>query len=347
MRVTPTGTAVWAHRTVDCPPDCIQKDFHRPPPMGISAGARKGVTDFYAKEAKRLGYVARSALKLSEIQAKFGVIRRGGLVLDLGCHPGAWLQVACQALGPPPPGPPSATARGGGGSDGGVVLGVDLRETETAGMRHVDERVVAMQGDVFDLNENAVRNLEPVRRISEWNARRREGASVGAGEDPAPRGNPERRPTRRLFTTILSDMAPSTSGNAASDAALSYELAEAAVRLALGPGVLDVVDDGNDGDGEEEERWERSDSRGDAGGGSPGKGEGGSEERGLLRKGGNLVIKLLEGPGGGRHDLQTMCKPAFESFKWYRPKATRRESKEVFLIGMGRREYSCASLAGW
>ena len=315
--------------------------------MGISAGARKGVTDFYAKEAKRLGYVARSALKLSEIQAKFGVIRRGGLVLDLGCHPGAWLQVACQALGRPPPGPPSATARGGGGSDGGVVLGVDLRETETAGMRHVDERVVAMQGDVFDLNENAVRNLEPVRRISEWNARRREGASFGAGEDPAPRGNPERRPTRRLFTTILSDMAPSTSGNAASDAALSYELAEAAVRLALGPGVLDVVDDGNDGDGEEEERWERSDSRGDAGGGSPGKGEGGSEERGLLRKGGNLVIKLLEGPGGGRHDLQTMCKPAFESFKWYRPKATRRESKEVFLIGMGRREYSCASLAGW
>ena len=25
----------------------------------------------------------------------------GGTVLDLGCHPGAWLQVACQSLGAP------------------------------------------------------------------------------------------------------------------------------------------------------------------------------------------------------------------------------------------------------
>jgi hypothetical protein len=42
---------------------------------------------------------------------------------------------------------------------------------------------------------------------------------------------------RRMFTTILSDMAPSTSGSKPRDAHLSYELAEAAVRLALGRAV--------------------------------------------------------------------------------------------------------------
>jgi len=62
---------------------------------------RKGVTDFFSKEAKRLGFVARSSFKLQEMQTKFGVIKKGGTVLDLGCHPGAWLQVACQSLGAP------------------------------------------------------------------------------------------------------------------------------------------------------------------------------------------------------------------------------------------------------
>ena len=39
------------------------------------------------------GYVARSAFKLLEIQQKHKLIPQGGQVLDLGCHPGAWLQV--------------------------------------------------------------------------------------------------------------------------------------------------------------------------------------------------------------------------------------------------------------
>lgn len=39
------------------------------------------------------GYVARSAFKLQEIQQKHKLIPPGGQVLDLGCHPGAWLQV--------------------------------------------------------------------------------------------------------------------------------------------------------------------------------------------------------------------------------------------------------------
>ena len=43
------------------------------------------------------GYVARSAYKLQEIQEKHKLIKPGSQVLDLGCHPGAWLQVQCAA----------------------------------------------------------------------------------------------------------------------------------------------------------------------------------------------------------------------------------------------------------
>lgn len=45
----------------------------------------------------------------------------GGKVLDLGCVPGAWLQVSCQQLGPH--------------DRGGLVLGVDIQEVRgTTGM---------------------------------------------------------------------------------------------------------------------------------------------------------------------------------------------------------------------
>ena len=80
----------------------------------VAAGARKGLTDFYAKEAKRLGYVARSAFKLLELSDRFGILRKGAHVLDLGCHPGAWTQVACRALGHP--------------DEGGGVLGGSERD---------------------------------------------------------------------------------------------------------------------------------------------------------------------------------------------------------------------------
>lgn len=52
--------------------------------------------DFYYKEAKRLGYRARSAFKLIEIQNRFKVIRKGDKIIDLGASPGGWSQVAIE-----------------------------------------------------------------------------------------------------------------------------------------------------------------------------------------------------------------------------------------------------------
>lgn len=53
--------------------------------------------DKYFRQAKSEGYRARSAYKLQEINQRFRLIRRGGIVLDLGAAPGSWSQVALEA----------------------------------------------------------------------------------------------------------------------------------------------------------------------------------------------------------------------------------------------------------
>ena len=50
--------------------------------------------------------------KLKQIQEKFGIIRKGDSVLDIGCHPGGWTQVAVEEVG-----------------ESGKVIGVDLLVT--------------------------------------------------------------------------------------------------------------------------------------------------------------------------------------------------------------------------
>ena len=65
--------------------------------------------DTYARRAAEQGYLARSAFKLERIDERFGVLRPGFRVLDLGAAPGSWLQVASKSVGPR-----------------GLVVGVDL-----------------------------------------------------------------------------------------------------------------------------------------------------------------------------------------------------------------------------
>jgi|TARA_B110000495_G_C22900326_1_gene525346 23S rRNA (uridine2552-2'-O)-methyltransferase len=68
--------------------------------------------DPWRREARSKGYRARSAYKLKQIQDRFGIIRKGDSVLDIGCHPGGWTQVVVEEVG-----------------DGGVTIGVDLLST--------------------------------------------------------------------------------------------------------------------------------------------------------------------------------------------------------------------------
>ena len=54
------------------------------------------LNDPYVARAKREGYRSRAAFKLTEIDDRFHLIRKGSRVVDLGCAPGGWLQVALE-----------------------------------------------------------------------------------------------------------------------------------------------------------------------------------------------------------------------------------------------------------
>ncbi|GLJ49353.1 hypothetical protein SUGI_1043640 [Cryptomeria japonica] len=105
-----------------------------------------GAPDFFYREAHRLGYVARSAFKLMEIQKQYKVIKPGASVLDLGCAPGAWLQVACQNLGPL--------------TKGGAIIGVDVKKVKVP-TAHCDGRVQTFCGDVMKPVSEQLRGLLP------------------------------------------------------------------------------------------------------------------------------------------------------------------------------------------
>jgi 23S rRNA (uridine2552-2'-O)-methyltransferase len=81
--------------------------------------------DLYFQRAKQEGYRARSAYKLQQIQERFGILRRGQAVLDLGAAPGSWSQVAIQIVG-----------------SAGKVIAVDLQAIEPI------PGVVTLQGDL-------------------------------------------------------------------------------------------------------------------------------------------------------------------------------------------------------
>lgn len=81
------------------------------------------------RRAKEEGFRSRAAYKLIEIDDHFGVLRPGARVVDLGCWPGAWTQVAARRAGP-----------------SGRVVGVDLVSTDELGL----PGVTTIAGDVRD-----------------------------------------------------------------------------------------------------------------------------------------------------------------------------------------------------
>jgi 23S rRNA (uridine2552-2'-O)-methyltransferase len=52
------------------------------------------INDPYVQKAKAEGWRSRAAFKLIEIDDRFRLIKRGSKVIDLGCAPGGWVQVA-------------------------------------------------------------------------------------------------------------------------------------------------------------------------------------------------------------------------------------------------------------
>ena len=140
----------------------------------------------------------------------------------------------------------------------GMVVGIDLQP-----IRFTARNVISIEGDLREIGDEAL--LAPIR------------ARGGAGAK------------NRLFDVILSDMAPSTTGDPRADHFRSVQLCEAL--LDRGPG--------------------------------------------LLAPGGSLVMKVFEGesyPG-----LLKRAGALFEQCKGFKPKASRSESVEMYIVGQGYR----------
>ena len=83
--------------------------------------------DQYRRLAKDQGYRARSAYKLLQINRSYNILKKGDKVVDLGCAPGGWLQVAVKEVRP-----------------SGKVIGIDLKPVTPV----VD--AIILQGSIED-----------------------------------------------------------------------------------------------------------------------------------------------------------------------------------------------------
>lgn len=82
---------------------------------------QRQLNDPYVVRAKAEGFRGRAAFKIMELDDKYRFLVSGARVVDLGCAPGGWLQVAI----------PRVNALGEkSGKAIGRVLGVDLQEVE-------------------------------------------------------------------------------------------------------------------------------------------------------------------------------------------------------------------------
>lgn len=81
------------------------------------------------RAAKKAGLRSRAGIKLEDLDTRFHIFSAGQTVVDLGCWPGAWLQVAAQRVG-----------------SCGRVVGVDLVEVEG----FVAENVRVLVGNAAD-----------------------------------------------------------------------------------------------------------------------------------------------------------------------------------------------------
>ena len=60
---------------------------------------QRQLNDPYVGQARAEGYRSRAAFKLAEIDERFGLLKSGMRVVDLGAAPGGWSQVAVRAVG--------------------------------------------------------------------------------------------------------------------------------------------------------------------------------------------------------------------------------------------------------
>jgi len=91
--------------------------------------------DAWSRKAAAEGYRARSVYKLQELDQKFGLLKKGITVLDLGAAPGSWLQYTRKKIG-----------------SGGTCIGIDLQK-----IAPIDGVDLLYRADITDMD--AIRKI--------------------------------------------------------------------------------------------------------------------------------------------------------------------------------------------
>ena len=89
------------------------------------------LNDPYVQETHRRGLRSRAAIKFEQMDDKFSFLKPHMRVVDLGCAPGGWLQIASERI------------RLNQGK--GALVGIDLLETDPIGGAHI------LVGDITEL----------------------------------------------------------------------------------------------------------------------------------------------------------------------------------------------------
>ncbi len=274
----------------------------------MSTRKKKGdyvVHDKYFLEAKKLGYRARSAFKLLEIQERFSLVKPGMRVFDLASAPGSFLQVLSRIVGPD-----------------GIVVGMDIQKIEPLGKQNIR----FFQGDVFD-REGVARATEETFGWFRTRKKRAESGKSASGPDGTtvdaslPEGSEFRLKSeesaeessaanepyssvrrersedsvkesdgfRAEFDVMTSDIAPATTGMTGVDQYRSIEL-----NLAI----LDIADT-------------------------------------FLKKGGNLLLKVFVGEDVD--ELVGPVKARYSKLHRIKPRACRDRSFEEYFVCMGKK----------
>ena len=259
---------------------------------------QRQLNDPYVIKARAEGYRSRAAFKLLELDERFHLLKPGGRVVDLGCAPGGWAQVAVAKVGPT-----------------GTVVGCDLLAVDA-----VPGAVLIVQDFLAD---DAVENIKALllqadipppappasggdggpsqHRASGEAAYRASGEALspplagGAGggilsSQAAPQSViPSVRANQGLATLVMSDMAANTTGHAPTDHIRIMNLCELAYLFACE----------------------------------------------VLAPGGAFVCKVLK--GGTERELLKLMQRDFTTVKHAKPAASRQDSAESYVVAMGFR----------
>lgn len=83
--------------------------------------------DHYRRLAKDQGYRSRAAYKLKQLNDSYRILKKGYRVVDIGCAPGGWVQVAAHGVG-----------------QSGKVVGIDLKPVDSV------QGATILQGSIDD-----------------------------------------------------------------------------------------------------------------------------------------------------------------------------------------------------